>query len=93
MARGAFGVGRFISRADAGEFFVGLHVHNLELFGMRAGIRPEGQLAEETRKFADYAAANSGESFNGMSFSAATGSSAYARPSRPANSTSNALPS
>lgn len=39
------------------------------------------------------AAANSGESFNSMSFSAATGSNAYARPSRPANSTSNALPS
>src|ERR1035438_1068450 len=71
MARGAFGVGRFISRADAGgfsergvhaastialpatlkrakarapfsradarEFFVGLHVHNLERFGVHAG--------------------------------------------------------
>src|ERR1017187_6266823 len=46
MARGAFGVGRFISRADAGEFFVGVHVHNLELLGVHAGVRPEGQLAE-----------------------------------------------
>jgi len=46
IARGAFGVCRFISRADAGEFFVGVHVHNLELFGVHAGVRPEGQLAE-----------------------------------------------
>src|ERR1019366_10116139 len=37
MARGAFRVCGFISRADAGEFFVGVHVHNLELFGVQAG--------------------------------------------------------
>src|ERR1700744_5130981 len=34
--------------ADVGEFFVGFHVHDFELFGMHAGIRAEGQLAEVT---------------------------------------------
>jgi len=47
IARGAFGVCRFISRADAGEFFVRLHVHDLELFRRALPVvRAEGQFAE-----------------------------------------------
>ena len=32
---------RYTSGTDAGQFFVVLHVHNLELFGVHAGVGAE----------------------------------------------------